>query len=209
MKVKPLTGPALDLFEKVVMGYRDYMEYSGMPPWVLSHFFIEDLEQTLKEPGSLKGDAVVNVLVMASHVDYSKLMADWYWLSIEERGMVVSRIATAMAFMGLASLLGSMATYLGPREKEEVMRVAMKYYEGKISYNEMVSEIENIIWPKEEEKNLDWHHVENYRKGMSLAEYLPKELVRKMVGVYLIKWIRLQQTDSLWVFPSVYPNFLE
>jgi len=209
VKLKPLTGPALDLFEKVVMGYRDYMEYSGMPPWVLSHFFIEDLEQTLKEPGSLKGDAVVNVLVMASHVDYSKLMADWYWLSIEERGMVVSRIATAMAFMGLASLLGSMATYLDPREKEEVMRVAIKYYEGKISYNEMVSEIENIIWPKEEEKNLDWHHVENYRKGMSLAEYLPKELVRKMVGVYLIKWIRLQQTDSLWVFPSVYPNFLE
>jgi len=209
VKLKPLTGPALDLFEKVVMGYRDYMEHSSIPPWVLSHFFIEDLKQTLEEPGSLKGDAVVNVLVMMSHVDYSKLMTDWYKLSIEERGMVVSRIATAMAFMGLSSLLGSMATYLGPREKEEVMRVAMKYYEGKISYNEMVSEIENIIWPKEEEKNLDWYHVENYRKGMSLAEYLPKELVRKMVGVFLIKWIRLQQTDSLWVFPSIYPNFLE
>jgi len=209
VKLKPLTGPALDLFEKVIMGYRDYMEHSGIPPWVLSHFFIEDLKQTLEEPGSLKGDAVVNVLVMMSHVDYSELMTDWYKLSIEERGMVVSRIATAIAFMGLSSLLGSMATYLGPREKEEVMRVAMKYYEGKISYNEMVSEIENIIWPKEEEKNLDWYHVENYRKGMSLAEYLPKELVRKMVGVYLIKWIRLQQTDSLWVFPSVYPNFLE
>ena len=209
MKLKPLTGPALDLFEKVVMGYRDYMEHSSIPPWVLSHFFIEDLKQTLEEPGSLKGDAVVNVLVMMSHVDYSKLMTDWYKLSIEERGMVVSRIATAIAFMGLSSLLGSMATYLGPREKEEVMRVAMKYYEGKISYNEMVSEIENIIWPKEEEKNLDWYHVENYRKGMSLAEYLPKELVRKMVGVFLIKWIRLQQTDSLWVFPSIYPNFLE
>jgi len=45
VKLKPLTGPALDLFEKVVMGYRDYMEYSSIPPWVLSHFFIEDLEQ--------------------------------------------------------------------------------------------------------------------------------------------------------------------
>jgi len=136
-------------------------------------------------------------------------MTDWYKLSIEERGMVVSRIATAMAVMGLTSLLGSMATYLDPREKEEIMRVATKYYEGKISYDEMVSEIENIIWPKEEEKNLDWNHVENYRKGMSLAEYLPKELVRKMVGVYLIKWIRLQQTDGLWVLPSVYPRFPE
>ena len=169
MKVKPLTGPALDLFEKVVTGYRDYMEHTDMPPLVLSHFFIDDIERALKEPGSLKWDAVVNALVMASHVDYSELMTDWYRLSIEERGMVVSRIVTAMAFMGLSSLLGSMATYLGPREKEEVMRVAMKYYEGKISYNEMVSEIENIIWPKEEEKNLDWYHVENYRKGMSLA----------------------------------------
>ena len=209
MKVKPLTGPALDLFEKVIIGYRDYMERSGMPPWVLSHFFIDDIVRASKEPGGFKWDAVVNALVMASHVDYSELMTYWYRLSIEERGMVVSRIVTAMAFMGLSSLLGSMATYLGPREKEEVMRVAMKYYEGKISYNEMVSEIENIIWPTEEEKNLDWNHVENYRKGMSLAEYMPKELVRKTVGVYLITWIRLQQTDSLWVFPSVYPNFLE
>jgi len=209
VKLKPLTGPALDLFEKVVIGYRDYMEHSSIPPWVLSHFFIEDLKQTLEEPESLKGDAIVNVLVMMSHVDYSELMTDWYKLSIEERGMVVSRIATAIAFMGLSSLLGSMATYLNPREKEEVMRVAMKYYEGKISYNELVSEIENIIWPTEEEKNLDWYHVENYRKGMSLAEYLPKELVRKMVGIYLIKWIRLQQTDGLWVLPSVYPKFPE
>jgi exonuclease VII small subunit len=209
VKVKPLTGPALDLFEKVVLGLRDYMEYSSIPPWVLSHFFIEDLKQALEEPGSLKGDAVVNVLVMASHVDYSELMTDWYRLSIEERGMVVSRIVKAMAVMGLTSLLGSMATYLDPREKEEIMRVAMKYYEGKISYDEMVSEIENIIWPTEEEKNLDWNHVENYRKGMSLAKYLPKELVRKMVGVYLIKWIRLQQTDGLWVLPSVYPRFSE
>jgi hypothetical protein len=209
MDVKPLTGPALDLFEKVVVGYRDYMEHSTVPPWLLSHFFIEDLKQTLKEPGSLKGDAVVNVLVMAAHVDYSELMKYWYRLSIEERGMVVSRIITAIAFLGLTSLLGSMATYLGPREKEEITRVAIKYYERKISYNEMVSEIENIIWPTEEEKNLDWYHVQNYREGMALAKYLPERIVRKMVGLYLIGWISLQQFDNLWVIPSAYPNFLD
>lgn len=209
MDIKPLTGPALSLFEKVVVGYRDYMEHSTVPPWLLSHFFIEDLEQTLKEPGSLKWDAVVNVLVMAAHVDYSELMKYWYRLSIEERGMVVSRIITAIAFLGLTSLLGSMAAYLSPHEKEEIMRVAMKFYEGKISYNEMVSEIEDIMWPTQEDKNLDWYYVENYRKGMSLAKYLPQKIVRKAVGIYLIRMIRFQMSDGFWVLPSVYPNFLE
>jgi len=209
VNVKPLRGPALDLFEKVVVGYRDYMDYATIPPWLLSHFFIEDLERTLKEPGSLKGDAVVNVLVMAAHVDYSELMKYWYRLTIEERGMVVSRIVTAMAFLGLTSLLGSMAAYLSSREKEQIINVAMKYYEGKISYNEMVSEIENIIWPTEQDKNLDWYHVENYRKGMSLAKYLPQKIVRKVVGLYLIEMIRLQQFDGFWVVPSVYPDLLE
>jgi exonuclease VII small subunit len=206
---KPLTGPALDLFEKVVVGYRDYMESSTIPPWLLSHFFIEDIERAEKGPENLRGDAVVNVLVMAAHVNYSELMEDWNRLSIEERKDVVDKIKSAMAFLGLMSLLGSMATYLSPREKEEIMNVAMKYYKGKISYNEMVSEIENIIWPTEEEKNLDWYHVENYREGMALAKYLPQEIVRRAVGFYLVGWIRLQQFDGIWALPSVYPRFLE
>jgi len=205
---KPLRGPALSLFEKVVVGYRDYMDRSTVPPWLLSHFFIEDLEQTLKEPGSLKGDAVVNALVMAAHVNYSELIRYWDMLSIEERGMVVSRIVTAMAFLGLTSLLGSMSAYLDPHEKEKIIHVAMKYYMGKIGYNEMVSEIENIIWPTEEDKNLDWYHVENYRKGMSLAKYLPEKIVRKAVGLYLIGLIRLQQFDGFWVVPGIYPDLL-
>jgi hypothetical protein len=206
---KPLTGPALDLFEKVVVGYRDSMEYSGIPPWVLSHFFIEDIERAEKGPEDLRGDAVVNALVMAARVNYSELMKYWDRLSIEERKDIVDRIKSAMAFLGLTSLLGSMATYLDSHEKEEILHVAIKYYTGKISYNEMASEIENIVWPAKEEKNLDWYHVENYRKGMSLAKYLPEKIVREIVGVYLINWIRLQQFDNIWAVPSAYPNFLE
>jgi hypothetical protein len=205
----PLMGPAKDFYIKVVSGYRDAMERSSILPWDLSSFFIEDLERTLKGPEGLKGDAVVNALVMAAQVDYSDLIEDWDKLSIEERGAVVSRIIEAMAVLGLASLFGSIAVYSNAHDKEKILHIAIRYYKGEISYNEMVSEIEDILWPTQEDKNLGWEYLKSYRKGMSLADALPQKIVRAIVDVYLIKIIELQQFDGTWAVPVFYPNFLE
>ena len=205
----PLAGPARDFYIKVVNGYRDHMERSSVLPWDLASFFIEDIERTLKEPGSLKGDAIVNVLVMAAQVDYSDLIEDWDKLSIEERGAVVTRIIEAMAVLGLASLYGSIAVYSNTHDKEEILHIAIRYYTGKISYKDMVSEIEDILWPTQGDKNLGWRYVESYKKGMSLADALPEKIVKAVVDVYIIKIIELQQFDGTWAVPVFYPNFLE
>jgi len=205
----PLMGPARDFYLKVVNGYRDHMERSSVLPWDLASFFIEDIERTLKEPGSLKGDAIVNALVMAAQVDYSDLIEDWDKLTIEERGAIVARVIEAIAVLGLASLYGSIAVYSSASDKEKILHIAIKYYTGKISYKDMVSEIEDILWPTQGDKNLGWRYVESYRKGMSLADYLPKKIVRAIVDVYIIKIIELQQFDGTWAVPVFYPNFLE
>jgi len=205
----PLMGPAKDFYIKVVNGYRDYMERSDILPWDLSNFFIEEIERALKSPEGLKGDAVVNVLVMAAQVDYSDLIEDWEKLSIEVRGAVVARIIEAIAVLGLTSLLGSIAVYSNARDKEEILHIAIRYYKGKISYKDMVSEIEDILWPTQGDKNLGWRYVESYRKGMSLADALPQKIVRAIVDVYIIKIIELQQFDGTWAVPVFYPNFLE
>jgi hypothetical protein len=93
--------------------------------------------------------------------------------------------------------------------KRKYCIIAIKYYTGKISYKDMVSEIEDILWPTQGDKNLGWRYVESYRKGMSLADYLPKKIVRAIVDVYIIKIIELQQFDGTWAVPVFYPNFLE
>ena len=205
----PLMGPARDFYLKVVNGYRDHMERSSVLPWDLASFFIEDIERTLKEPEGLKGDAIVNALVMAAQVDYSDLIEDWDKLTIEERGAIVARVIEAIAVLGLASLYGSIAVYSSAPDKEKILHIAIKYYTGKISYKDMVSEIEDILWPTQGDKNLGWRYVESYRKGMSLADYLPKKIVRAIVDVYIIKIIELQQFDGTWAVPVFYPNFLE
>ena len=205
----PLAGPARDFYLKVVNGYRDHMEHSDILPWDLSSFFIEDIVRALKSPEGLKGDAIVNVLVMAAQVDYSDLMEDWDKLSVEERGAVIDRIIEAMAVLGLASLLGSIAVYSNTHDKEEILHIAIRYYKGEISYKDMVSEIEDILWPTQGDKNLGWRYVESYKKGMSLADALPEKIVKAVVDVYIIKIIELQQFDGTWAVPVFYPKFTD
>ena len=209
MNGKPLSGPAQDLYTKFMEGFREAMGHSIEEPWELSYTFINAIRRREMGPEDLRGDEVLNVLVMTADVNYIELKDDWDKLSIEERKAVIERIIVAAASLGLMSLLGSIANYPRPNEKEEILHVAANYYEGKISYNEMASEIENIIWPTQLIKTLYWKYIESYRKGMSLARYLPERAVKAIVDVYLVNLIRLQMLDNIYYLPSVYPRFLE
>jgi len=209
MDRKPLIGPAKEFLKIVVTGFRDNMEHSTVLPWDLSWFFIEDIEKAEKSPEGLKGDAVINSLVMAAQVDYSELMDYWEKLNMEEREEVVHRIIEGIAAYGLISLLGSIATYAEPIYKEDILWVAIDYYKGRISYSEMVSAIENILWPTQEDKLKYWDYARNFKKVMSLAKYLPERVVKAIVDVYFIKLIKLQMFDGVWAIPTFYPQFLE
>jgi len=206
---KPLSKTADDLLRKVVQGFQGSIEHSILDPWDLSYMFIIDIRRIEMSSEDLKGDEVLDVLAMASNVSYNELKDDWDKLSIEERKEVVHRIIEAMASLGLISAVGSIAIYGEPSKKEEILRIASKYYMGKISYEEMVLDIEDVLWPSRRERIRYWKFIEEYEKAMSLAKYLPKEVVRAIINTYLISMIRLQQFDNLWVIPSVYPNLLE
>jgi hypothetical protein len=205
---EPLSGPAKDLYMKVVDGFKVSMEYSTVNPWDLSYMFIIDIRRIEMSSEDLKGDEVLDVLARASNVNYIELKEDWDKLSIEERKDVIHRIVGAMASLGLMSAFGSIAIYAEPYKKEEILRTASKYYERKISYDEMVSEIEDVLWPTRREKIRYWRFIENYRKAMSLAVYLPEAVVRAIIDVYLISMIRFQMFDNIYYLPSVYPNLL-
>ncbi len=209
MNGKPLSKAADDLLRKVVQGFQESMEHSIVDPWDLSYAFIADIRRIEMSSEDLKGDEVLDVLAMASNVNYIELKEDWDKLSIEERKEVVHRIIEAMASLGLMSALGTIAIYVEPYKKEEILRIASKYYKKKISYDEMVSEMEDVLWPTRREKIRYWKFIESFRKAMSLARYLPEAVVRAMIHVYLINMIRLQMFDNLWVIPSVYPRLLE
>jgi hypothetical protein len=193
---------------KVVDGFKVSMEYSTVNPWDLSYMFIIDIRRIEMSSEDLKGDEVLDVLARASNVNYIELKEDWDKLSIEERKDVIHRIVGAMASLGLMSAFGSIAIYAEPYKKEEILRIASKYYERKISYDEMVSEIEDVLWPTRREKIRYWRFIEDYRKAMSLAGYLPEAVVRAIIDVYLISMIRFQMFDNIYYLPSVYPNLL-
>jgi hypothetical protein len=193
---------------KVVDGFKVSMEYSAVNPWDLSYMFIIDIRRIEMSSEDLKGDEVLDVLARASNVNYIELKEDWDKLSIEERKDVIHRIVGAMASLGLMSAFGSIAIYAEPYKKEEILRIASKYYERKISYDEMVSEIEDVLWPTRREKIRYWRFIEDYRKAMTLAVYLPEAVVRAIIDVYLISMIRFQMFDNIYYLPSVYPNLL-
>ena len=208
MNGKPLSKAADDLLRKVVQGFQESMEHSIVDPWDLSYAFIADIRRIEMSSEDLKGDEVLDVLARASNVNYIELKEDWDKLSIEERKDVIHRIVGAMASLGLMSAFGSIAIYAEPYKKEEILRIASKYYERKISYDEMVSEIEDVLWPTRREKIRYWRFIEDYRKAMSLARYLPEAVVRAIIDVYLISMIRFQMFDNIYYLPSVYPNLL-
>jgi len=108
---KPLSKAADDLLRKVVQGFQESTEHSIVDPWDLSYAFIADIRRIEMSSEDLKGDEVLDVLAMASNVNYIELKEDWDKLSIEERKEVVHRIIEAMASLGLMSALGTIAIY--------------------------------------------------------------------------------------------------
>ena len=209
MNGKELSRTAEDFLNKVMQGFQENTGHSILDPWDLSYMFIIDIRRIEMSSEDLKGDEVLDVLEMASNVSYNELKDDWDKLSIEERKEVIHRIIEGMASIGLISAVGSIAIYAEPHKKEEILHVAAGYVEGKISYSEMVSGLEDVLWPTRRERIRYWKYIEGYEKAMSLAKFLPERLVKLIVDVYLVDMIRFQLFDNIIYLPSVYPRLLE
>jgi len=57
-----------------------------------------------------------------------------------------------MAAFGLIAVVGTITINARPPQKEEILRIALKYDKGEIDYEELVSDVEDVLWPTEEKK---------------------------------------------------------
>jgi hypothetical protein len=204
-----LSKAAKELILRVAYGFKEVASHSFVEPWNVSYYFINDLKRFLANPEDLKGDRILFDLEMASGVSYSELKGYWDKLTIEEREIAIRTIIMSMASFGLISVVGAIAVNAEPSMREEILRIASRYYKDEISYNELVSELERVLWPTREERLKYWKEIEEYEKAMALEEYLPKEVVKEIIKAYFLEMMRLQMYDTYLLIPSVYPNLLE
>jgi len=209
MDRRHLSKAAKELILRVAYGFKEVASHSFVEPWNVSYYFINDLKRFLANPEDLKGDRILFDLEVASGVSYSELKGYWDKLTIEEREIAIRTIIMAMASFGLISVVGAIAVNAEPHMREEILRIASRYYKDEISYNELVSELERVLWPTREERLKYWKEIEEYEKAMALEEYLPKEVVKEIIKAYFIEMMRLQMYDTYLLIPSVYPNLLE
>jgi hypothetical protein len=206
---KYLSREAKEFILKVAYGFKEVASHSFMEPWNVSYYFINDLKRFLANPEDLRGDRILFDLEMASGVSYNELKEYWDKLTMEERKVAIHIIIMSMASFGLISVVGAIAINAEPSMREEILRIASRYYKDEISYGELVSELERVLWPTREERLKHWKEIEEYEKAMALEEYLPKEIVKIIIKTYFIEMMRLQMYDTYLLIPSVYPNLLE
>ena len=209
MNGKELSRTAKEFVAEVAYGFKIVATHAFVGPWEVSRYFINEIERIETGPEDLKGNEILITLEIMSGVSFNKLKKYWEKLSIKERKEAIHKIKQAMASLGLITMVGAITVHARPSQKEEILRIAQKYDKGEISYEEMVADIEDVLWPTEAEKAEYWKDIEEYKKAMALAKYLPTEIVKKVIRTFFIDMIRLEMFDSFLLFPSVYPNFLE
>jgi len=209
MDRRHLSKAAKEFILKVAYGFKEVASHSFVEPWNVSYYFINDLKRFLANPEDLRGDRILFDLEVASGVSYNELKEYWDKLTIEEREIAIRTIIMSMASFGLISVVGAIAVNAEPSMREEILRIASRYYKDEISYNELVSELERVLWPTREERLKYWKEIEEYEKAMALEEYLPEEVVKEIIKAYFLEMMRLQMYDTYLLIPSVYPNLLE
>lgn len=209
MGEKPLSRTAKEFVAEVAYGFREVASHAFVGPWEVSRYFINEIERIESGPEDLRGNEILITLEIASGVSFNELRKYWEKLSIKERKEAIHKIKQAMAAFGLIAVVGTITVHAKPSQKEEILRIALKYDKGEIDYKELVSDVENVLWPTEEKKVRNWKEIEEYRNAMALAKYLPTEVVKRIIKTFFIDMIRLGMFDSFLPIPSVYPNLLE
>jgi len=206
---KPLSRTAQEFVAEVAYGFKEVATHAFVEPWEVSRYFINEIERVEAGPEDLKGNEILITLEIASGVSFDELKKYWVRLPIKERKEAIRKVKQAMAAFGLIAVVGTITFNARPSQKEEILRIAMKYDKGEIGYEKMVADVEDVLWPTEEKKARNRKEIEEYRNAMALAKYLPTEIVKRIIKSFFIDMIRLGMFDSFLPIPSVYPNLLD
>jgi hypothetical protein len=206
---KPLSRTAQEFVAEVAYGFKEVATHAFVEPWEVSRYFINEIERVETGPEDLKGNEILITLEIASGVSFNELKKYWVRLPIKERKEAIHKVKQAMAAFGLIAVVGTITFNARPSQKEEILRIALKYDKGEIDYEKMVADVEDVLWPTEAKKARNRKEIEEYRNAMALAKYLPTEIVKRIIKSFFIDMTRLGMFDSFLPIPSVYPNLLE
>ena len=132
MSENHLSRTAKEFVVKVAYGFKEVASHAFVGPWEVSRYFINEIERIETGPEDLRGNEILITLEIASGVSFNELRKYWERLSIKERKEVIRKVKQAMAAFGLISMVGAITVHATPSQKEEILRIALKYDKGEI-----------------------------------------------------------------------------
>jgi len=176
-----------DIVEQVVRGYDLALNFSTLPTWVdaMETFeYLDDFED-------LDDEELIETLARLAGYPYENFKEVWEGLSDKEREEALGEIEYRIVVLGFKELLKGIATdfYIMENKemREKIIDVAKRYVNGKIDLYNFAVELENILWPTEDDKKKYDEAVRDYWDGIGLTDYIEEDKVKEMVKEYLIE----------------------
>ena len=176
-----------DIVEQVVRGYDLALNFSTLPTWVdaMETFeYLDDFED-------LDDEELIETLARLAGYPYENFKEVWESLSDKEREEALGEIEYRIVVLGFKELLKGIATdfYIMENKemREKIIDVAKRYVNGEIDLYNFAVELENILWPTEDDKKKYDEAVRDYWDGIGLTDYIEEDKVKEMVKEYLIE----------------------
>jgi len=187
---------AKDIVEQVVRGYDLALNFSTLPTWVdaMETFeYLDDFED-------LDDEELIETLARLAGYPYENFKEVWEGLNDKEKEEALGEIEYRIVVLGFKELLKAISTDLYIREnkemREKIIDVAKRYVNGEIDLYDFAVELENILWPTEDEKKKYDEAVRDYWDGIGLTDYIEEKKVKVMVKEYLIEELEAVEKAS-------------
>ena len=185
-----------DIVEQVVRGYDLALDFSTLPTWVdaMETFeYLDDFED-------LDDEELIETLARLAGYPYENFKEVWEGLSDKEKEEALGEIEYRIVVLGFKELLKAISTDLYIREnkemREKIIDVAKRYVNGEIDLYNFAVELENILWPTEDDKKKYDEAVRDYWDGIGLTDYIEEDKVKAMVKEYLIEELEAVEKAS-------------
>ena len=175
-----------DVVEMVMGSYGIYLGQVSETPYadaMDSIDYLEDFED-------LNDRELVDTLATWAGRSYEVFKGVWEGLSDKEKEEALGEIEYRIAVIGFESLLKGIAADFYVMEnkdvREKIINAARKYVSGKTDFYDLAEELENVLWPTEEDKKKYEEGLRYFWDGIGLTDYIEENEVKEMVNRYLV-----------------------
>jgi len=175
-----------DVIEAVMGSYGIYLRQVSETPWADAMDSIDYLEGF----DDLNDRELIEVLASWAGRSYEDFKGVWDSLNKEEKEKALGEIEYEIAVIGFESLLKGIAAdfyIMENREaRERIIDAARKYVSGEIDLYDLAEELENVLWPTEEDKKEYEEALRHFWDGIGLTDYIEEDKVKELVNRYLV-----------------------